>query len=694
MDLNQDIKFLKGVGPKKAMRLKDEVNISTLNDLITYYPYKYVDRSRFYTIKELNDTLGTIQIKGQLRHLKIVGENRSKRLIGTFTDGENFIELIWFKMIKYISKELLEGQYYIVFGKPSKFNNQYNIVHPEMEVLTQENMDKLSGWQGTYLTTEKMKLSYLSSKHIYKLIQSALASLPPLDETLPLDMVQGLRLLSRDKAIRWIHNPPSEQAITEAKYRLKFEELFYIQLNIALQSIERHKVDQGFLFSKVGPLFNHFYQDKLPFSLTGAQKRVLKEIHHDMQTGQQMNRLLQGDVGSGKTMVALMTCLLALDNGFQACIMAPTEILAQQHFESISQMVEGLEINVALLTGSTKVALRRSIHKTLEAGTLNILIGTHALIEDKVKFHNLGLVVIDEQHRFGVAQRAKLWKKNTLPPHILVMTATPIPRTLAMTIYSDLQISIIDELPPGRKPIATYHYFDNKREKLYTFLEKQIQQGSQIYLVYPLIEESKQLDFADLMTAYETIKKRFSAYSISMVHGRLKPEVKKEEMTKFALGETQILMATTVIEVGVNVPNASVMVIESAERFGLSQLHQLRGRVGRGKTQSYCILMTKYALGNESQKRLQIMCDSNDGFEIAEADLALRGPGNLEGTMQSGLPFQLKIANLARDGQLLQLARNTTQKLLKIDPKLQRYPLLKTQLKALKKDPTDWSLIS
>ena len=697
MNLNTDINYIPGIGPKRAATLLAELGMRTVEDLLTYYPYKYIDRSRFYTIREVNENIPYIQLKGRIISFEKRGEGRSQRLVATFTDSTGFIELVWFKGIKFVESKYRLNQEYIAFGKPARYGTKLNIAHPEMEALTNENEQKNIGLQAHYNTTEKMKTNFLNSAAIRKMVFTALSdSTLHISETLPTSMIQKFALMSREEAINNIHFPKNADLLSKAQRRLKFEELFFIQLSIIRQTKLREQKYKGYIFGSIGAIFNRFYEECLPFELTGAQKRVMKEIRADLASGKQMNRLLQGDVGSGKTMIALMTALIAVDNGFQACIMAPTEILSTQHFQSIHKIIDKIGVNVKLLTGSTKKKERAQIAEELQNGTLNILIGTHALIEDTVEFKNLGLVVIDEQHRFGVAQRAKLWSKNIQPPHMLVMTATPIPRTLAMTIYGDLDISVIDELPPGRKPIATYHYFDNKRAELNKFIKKQIELGRQIYIVYPLIQESEKLDLKDLESGYEQMQETFPNYKISMVHGRMKPADKETAMNRFVKGETQIMMATTVIEVGVNVPNASVMIIENAERFGLSQLHQLRGRVGRGADQSYCILMSRYELANETRKRLQIMVDSTDGFVIAEADLNLRGPGDMDGTQQSGLPFDLKIANLAHDGQILQVARTVAKDLLEIDPNLElvENKILNLQLSKLQRNVINWGVIS
>ncbi len=697
MVLNTDINYLPGVGPKRAATLMSELGIRTVEDLITYFPYKHIDRSRFYTIGQVDETLPYIQLKAQIVRFEKRGEGRSQRLTATITDGTGTMELVWFKGLKFVEDKYRLNQPYIIFGKPQRYGRMLNIAHPEIDLFTEENQQKVQGLQAHYNTTEKMKSSFLNSAALRKMIYTALTD-PTLQipETLPPSLTQKYALMPRDEAIRNIHFPKNARLLEQARRRLKFEELFFIQLSIVRQSKLREQKYQGYIFGKIGDYFNRFYREFLPFALTNAQKRVLKEIRADLASGRQMNRLLQGDVGSGKTMVALMTALIAIDNGFQACIMAPTEILATQHFQSISEQVEKIGINVRLLTGSTKKSERETIDSELRDGSLQLLIGTHALIEDNVVFKNLGLVVIDEQHRFGVAQRAKLWSKNIQPPHILVMTATPIPRTLAMTIYGDLDVSVIDELPPGRKPIATYHYFDNRRAALNQFLKKQIDAGRQVYIVYPLIQESEKLDLKDLENGYQQVREAFPDYKISMVHGKMKAADKEREMADFVAGKTQIMVATTVIEVGVNVPNASVMVIENAERFGLAQLHQLRGRVGRGADQSYCILMSRYELKNDTRRRLQIMVDSTDGFVIAEADLNLRGPGDIDGTIQSGLPFDLKIADLAHDGKILQAARTIAQDLLDEDPDLSsdENKCLNLQLAKLTKTTINWGVIS
>lgn len=697
--LSQDIKFLPGVGPRKSVILNQELKVFTIGDLICYFPYKYVDRTKFYTIREINSNLPYIQVRGRITGMEIVGTGRNQRLVAYLTDGTGLLELIWFQGIKFVTQTVKTGIEYIVFGKPAEFNNQYSIVHPELDEKDGESSRKEGYIQAFYNTSEKLKSNFLHSKMILKLQYAALQlARGHIMESMPAWLVQKLGMVGLETALINIHFPENPQLLRKAEYRLKFEELFYIQLKLLHLREDRHKKFKGHIFSKVGSYFNDFFYFHLPFELTGAQKRVIKEIRKDMGNGRQMNRLLQGDVGSGKTMVALMTMLIALDNGFQCCIMAPTEILANQHYTSIRKFLGDMPVNVKLLTGSTKKKERSIIHEELLNAKLHILIGTHALLEDIVQFESLGLVVIDEQHRFGVTQRAKLWRKNFIPPHILVMTATPIPRTLAMTVYGDLDVSVIDELPPGRKPIKTVHYFENKRDQLYEFIKKEVAVGRQIYIVFPLISESEKMDYKNLESGYEQIKRIFPLpeYSIGMVHGRMKPAAKDEEMLKFKRGETQILVATTVIEVGVDVPNASVMIIESSERFGLSQLHQLRGRVGRGAEQSYCILLSSFKLGADSRKRIETMVATNDGFEIAEADMRLRGPGDIEGTQQSGIAFDLKISNLAKDGQVLQYARDIAESIITEDPLLEQAQnnILKKQLIALRKNHLNWGSIS
>lgn len=694
--LHTDIKYLQGVGPKKADILNKEIEIFTVEDLLYYFPYRYVDRSRIYFIHEIDGNMPYIQLKGKITAFETFGEGRNKRLVGHFTDGTGFIDLVWFQGAKFITDKYKTHSPYIIFGKPTQFGDRFNIAHPEIDPFITEER-RQTGLMPFYNTTEKMKKHYLNSKAIQKIMLSAFQSvMNHLSETLPASVIRDNRLMGLKDALRNIHFPETPAFLREAQHRLKFEELFYIQLNILRYTAERKSKLKGFVFNKVGEYLNTFYAKNLPFELTNAQKRVIKEIRRDMDTGEQMNRLLQGDVGSGKTLVALMLMLIAIDNGFQAALMAPTEILATQHFASISEMIRGLGLNVELLTGSTKKKDRERIHTGLLTGDVNILIGTHALIEDTVQFSNLGLVIIDEQHRFGVAQRAKLWTKNSNPPHMLVMTATPIPRTLAMTVYGDLDVSVIDELPPGRKPIETLHVYDKKRQGLYQSIRKQLSEGRQVYIVYPLIEESEKLDLKNLEEGFKHIQEVFPEYTVSKVHGKMKPKEKDAEMQRFVNNEAQIMVATTVIEVGVNVPNASVMVIESAQRFGLSQLHQLRGRVGRGADQSFCILVTPYELSADTRKRINIMVESTDGFEIAEADLKFRGPGDLEGTQQSGIPFNLKIANIVKDSETLQFARSIAQKLLDEDPQLEKpeHLILKKQLRKLSGNRYNWGMIS
>lgn len=693
----RDIKYLQGVGPQRAAILNKELQIYSLRDLLYYFPYKYVDRSRLYYIHEIDGNMPYIQLKGEVLSFETIGEGRQRRLVGHFSDGTGVVDLVWFQGLKYVMGKYKAHEEYIVFGKPTVFNGRINIAHPDIDPAGELTLSSM-GMQPYYNTTEKMKRSGLNSHTLEKLMKNLFQTLQceVIDETLSPQLIHTHRLMSLTEALYNIHFPQSPDLLRKAQYRLKFEELFYIQLNILRYTKERRNKFRGLLFERVGEVFNTFYSRNLPFQLTGAQKRVIKEMRRDMGSGRQMNRLLQGDVGSGKTLVALMTMLIALDNGYQACMMAPTEILATQHYETIRRFLEGMDVRVELLTGTVKGKRRETILRDLLTGAVNILIGTHAVIEDTVNFSSLGLVVIDEQHRFGVAQRAKLWAKNTCPPHVLVMTATPIPRTLAMTLYGDLDVSVIDELPPGRKPIQTVHQFDNRRASMYAFIRKQIQEGRQAYIVYPLIQESEKMDIKNLEEGYLHICEEFPEYKVSKVHGKMKPAEKDEEMQRFLVNETQIMVATTVIEVGVNVPNASVMVIENAERFGLSQLHQLRGRVGRGADQSYCILVTGYKLTEETRKRIEIMVQTNDGFEIAEADLKLRGPGDLEGTQQSGVAFDLKIADIARDGQLLQYVREVAEKLLDSDPNgvLPENAIVWRQLKELRKKNVNWSVIS
>ena len=692
----RDIKYLQGVGPQRAAMLNKELNIFSLRDLLYYFPYKYVDRSRLYYIHEIDGNMPYIQLKGQILSFETIGEGRQRRLVAHFSDGTGVVDLVWFQGVKYLMGRYKAHEEYIVFGKPTVFNGRVNMAHPDIDPAKDLTLSAM-GLQPYYNTTEKMKRAGLNSHALEKLMANAFALLQgEMPETLSPRIVEEHHLMSLDEALRNIHFPQNPDRLRKAQYRLKFEELFYIQLNILRYTKDRQRKFRGLYFEKVGEVFNTFYSQNLPFQLTGAQKRVIKEIRKDMGSGRQMNRLLQGDVGSGKTLVALMSMLIALDNGYQACMMAPTEILAAQHFETIRQMLFGMNVRVELLMGSVKGKKREEILKGLLTGEVQILIGTHAVLEDTVNFSSLGMVVIDEQHRFGVAQRAKLWAKNACPPHVLVMTATPIPRTLAMTLYGDLDVSVIDELPPGRKPIQTIHQFDNRRPSLYAGIRKQIEEGRQVYIVYPLIKESEKMDIKNLEEGYEHICAEFPDCKVSKVHGQMKPAEKDAEMQRFVNAETQIMVATTVIEVGVNVPNASVMVIENAERFGLSQLHQLRGRVGRGADQSYCILVTSYKLSEETRKRLEIMVQTNDGFEIAEADLKLRGPGDLEGTQQSGVAFDLKIADIARDGQLLQYVREVALAIVEEDPTgvLPENEVLWRQLQALRKTHVNWAAIS
>lgn len=698
LDLStRDIKYLPGVGPQRASLLAKELNIVSFKDLLYHFPYKYVDRSRIYTIREIDGNMPYIQLRGKFLSFETFGEGRQRRLVGHFSDGTGVMDAVWFQGLKFVMGKIKAGVEYIIFGKPTVFGGRINVAHPdvdEADELTVGNM----GLQPYYNTTEKMKRMLINSHAVEKLMRNLFHAIQrePFEETLSPWMVESFHLMPLAEALYNIHFPQNPELLRKAQYRLKFEELFYVQLNILRYTKERRNKFRGLPFEHVGEIFNTFYSQNLPFQLTGAQKRVIKEMRRDMGSGRQMNRLLQGDVGSGKTLVALMTMLIALDNGYQACMMAPTEILANQHYETICRFLAGMNVRVELLTGNVKGKRRETILKDLLTGDVKILIGTHAVIEDTVNFSSLGLVVIDEQHRFGVAQRAKLWSKNIYPPHVLVMTATPIPRTLAMTLYGDLDVSVIDELPPGRKPIQTVHQFDNRRASLYAFIRKQIEAGRQVYIVYPLIQESEKMDIKNLEDGYTNICEEFPEYRVSKVHGKMKPAEKDAEMQRFLAKQTQIMVATTVIEVGVNVPNASVMVIENAERFGLSQLHQLRGRVGRGVDQSYCILVTGYKLSEETRKRISIMVETNDGFEIAEADLKLRGPGDLEGTQQSGVAFDLKIADIARDGQLLQYVRDIAERLLDEDPQCEnpKNQVVWQQLKELRKKNVNWAVIS
>jgi ATP-dependent DNA helicase RecG len=696
--LHQDIQYLPGVGPNRKKMLSEELGIKTIGDLLQYYPYRYVDRSRLYSIRELTGDMPFVQVKGFILSFETFKMNgRKERVVAHFTDGSGRVmDLIWFVYGKNALTKYKVDTEYVVFGKPTVFNGRVQVAHPEVEpadTLELSTMKMLP----YYHTTEKMKKAGMNSRTIEKLTKTMVSVIKePIAETLPAFITERLHLMGRDEALRIIHNPQNTKDLERARVRLKFEELFYVQLNILRYASDQRRKYRGYVFSRVGDLFNTFYYRHLPFELTGAQKRVVKEIRKDMGSGRQMNRLLQGDVGSGKTLVALMSMLIALDNGYQACIMAPTEILAEQHLQTICDFLGDMAIRVELLTGMVKGKKRQEILNGLLTGEVQILVGTHAVIEDTVQFARLGMVVVDEQHRFGVAQRAKLWSKSQNPPHVLVMTATPIPRTLAMTLYGDLDVSVIDELPPGRKPVRTLHVYDNRMASLYEGIHRQIEQGRQVYFVFPLIEESETLDLKNLEDGFTQLCEAFPEYRLSKVHGKMKPKEKEEEMQRFVTGYTQILVATTVIEVGVNVPNASVMVILEAQRFGLSQLHQLRGRVGRGADQSYCILVTNYQLGVETRKRIEIMCETNDGFRIAEADLKLRGPGDLEGTQQSGMAFDLKIADIARDGQLVQLARDEAQRIIDDDPTSQdsKYLMLWNQLRELRKTNINWGVIS
>ena len=695
--LNQDIQYLPGVGPKKRDMLQKELGISKISDLLEYYPYKYVDRSRIYTINELRSDMPFVQVKGRILGFEEFGSGpRKKRLVAHFTDGTGIADIVWFSGIKYATQQFKVNTEYIVFGKPTLYGGRYQFAHPDIDKAEDLQLSQM-GMQPYYTTTEKMKKAGLTSRSIEKITKAMLEKMnQPLPETLPPFIANRLRLVERDTALRHVHYPKTAEELQSARFRLKFEELFYVQLNILRYASDQKKKYRGYTFPRIGEIFNSFYSDHLPFSLTDAQKRVMREIRSDLGSGRQMNRLLQGDVGSGKTLVALMTMLIALDNGYQACIMAPTEILAEQHLATIREFLGDMDIRVELLTGIVKGKRRKTVLDGLASGSVDILVGTHAVIEDTVQFSKLGLVVVDEQHRFGVAQRARLWSKSQNPPHVLVMTATPIPRTLAMTIYGDLDVSVIDQLPPGRKPIVTIHKYNNQTTSLYSGIRQQIKEGRQVYIVFPLIKESEKLDIQNLEEGFEILKEVFPEFRLSKVHGKMKPAEKDEEMQKFVNGETQILVATTVIEVGVNVPNASVMVILNAERFGLSQLHQLRGRVGRGASQSYCILVTKPQLTNETRKRIDIMCETNDGFLIAEADLKLRGPGDLEGTQQSGMAFDLKIADIARDGQIVQMAREEAQKIIEQDPECNKTEnsMLWQRLAALRKTNVNWAAIS
>ena len=696
--LETQVEYLKGVGPKRAELLRKELDIHTFGDLIGYYPFRYIDRSRIYKISEIEPDLAYVQIKGTISQIRIIGEKRARRMSAVLSDDTGEIELVWFQGLKWIEGTIQSNVEYVVFGKPTIFQRRYNIAHPEIERASDFEKTISHTLQGIYSTTEKLKNYGLNNKNLVKLmkelVQNAQGKIP---ETLSSAVIKKLNLLSREEALKNIHFPDEPKLLQKAQARLKFEELFFIQLSLLKGKLLRQKKISGFVFAHVGEKVNLFYKEKLPFNLTEAQKKVIREIRKDLGSGKQMNRLLQGDVGSGKTLVALMSMLIAIDNGYQACLMAPTEILANQHLNTLTRMTEGTGVQVGLLTGSTPAGIRKSLHEQLLSGEMNILIGTHALIEDPVAFSKLGLVVIDEQHRFGVAQRAKMWSKSDNPPHVLVMTATPIPRTLAMTLYGDLDLSVIDELPPGRKPVKTILYSDAARLRVFGFMKQQIREGRQIYVVYPLIQESEKLDLKHLMDGYESIVRDFPPpeYAVSIVHGQMRPADKDYEMQRFVRKQTQIMVSTTVIEVGVDVPNASVMVIENAERFGLSQLHQLRGRVGRGADQSFCILMTGDKVSNEARKRLETMIETNDGFKIAEVDLRLRGPGDLQGTRQSGL-LDLKIADLIQDERILKYARSLAGEILSLDPELE-FPEnqpMKQYLSIMNRDYVNWGLIS
>ena len=697
--LSQDIMYLPGVGPNRKKMLSQELGIETYGDLLEYYPYKYIDRSKIYTVRELTGEMPFVQVVGRILSFETFDKDtRRERVVAHFSDGTGVMDLVWFKYGKTARTKYKIGTEYVVFGRPQVFNNRIQIAHPDIDDASTIDTSAIA-MQPYYNTTEKMKKGGLTSRAVERLTKTLLEKLKtPLPETLPEFITAPLHLTGRDEALRTLHYPQNARELERARVRMKFEELFFVQLNILRYASDQRRKYRGFVFNRIGDVFNTFYKKYLPFELTGAQKRVMHEIRADLCTGRQMNRLLQGDVGSGKTLVALMTMLIAIDNGFQACIMAPTEILAEQHLATIRQFLSDMPVRVELLTGIVKGKRRCEVLEGLQEGTVNILVGTHAVIEDTVQFNRLGMVVIDEQHRFGVAQRAKLWSKGQedTVPHVLVMTATPIPRTLAMTLYGDLDVSVIDELPPGRKPIRTTHVFDTRMTSLYDGIRRQIHEGRQVYIVFPLIEESEKIDLKNLEQGFEVLREAFPEFRMSKVHGKMKAADKEAEMQRFVSGETQILVATTVIEVGVNVPNASVMVILDAQRFGLSQLHQLRGRVGRGADQSYCILVTSYKLTEETRKRIDIMCETNDGFRIAEADLKLRGPGDLEGTQQSGIAFDLKIADIARDGQLVQMARDVAQKIVDDDPTCQsaKYQMLWDRLREIRKTNINWSAIS
>ncbi len=689
-----EIKYLTGVGPKRAEVLNKQLDIYNYHDLLHYYPQKYIDRSKIYKISELAGDLNYVQLKGRFIIFNTLGEGAKTRLQALFSDGTGTMEVVWFQRIKHIKETYVTGKEYILFGRPTLFNGKYNLAHPEIEVYSETNQP--CGIRGIYSLTETARKRGITSNTIYTLVKNLFSKVNYIGETLPQSVIKSHNLMPLKEALMNVHMPESMVKMEEARRRLKFEELFYVQMNIFKYTQQRNSQVKGNIFGRIGEKFNDFFFNVLPFPLTNAQKRVLREIRTDVGSGRQMNRLLQGDVGSGKTIVAMMSALMAVDNGFQACIMAPTEILATQHYESLSEFGEKIGVRIELLTGSTKEAKRKVIHAGLMSGEVNILIGTHAVIEDTVNFAHLGLVIIDEQHRFGVAQRAKLWKKSLVPPHILVMTATPIPRTLAMTIYGDLEVSVIDELPPGRKPVATSLLFENNRNRINEAIRSQLNEGRQIYIVYPLIQESEKSDLKSLEEGYKQTVQTFKEYKVGFVHGKMKPAEKDEQMQKFASNETQILVATTVIEVGVNVPNATVMVIENAERFGLSQLHQLRGRVGRGADKSYCILVSKYEIASDTRKRLEIMTHTTDGFKIAEADMQMRGPGDIEGTQQSGIAFNLKIANLASDGLLISVNREAAKEVIEDDPNFTKpeNKIVELQLQERFSKSIDWSRIS
>lgn len=688
----RDIKFLKGVGPKRAELLQKELGITTFYDLLTHYPTHYLDRTKVYRIRELNEEMSMVQVRGRFVTFTVRGEGAKARLVGLFSDGHSTMEVVWFRQIRKLKDAYQTATDYILFGKPTYYNGIAQMVHPEVD--SPSSLAAVSGLRGVYPLTEKLRNGGFSSRTFHTMAMNVIAATSSINDPMPAEIVTRNGLMPLREALTAIHNPRTHQEAARARERLKFDELFYLQLDILRYAKGRKQTIGGYRFSRIGDYFNRFYFEQLPFELTGAQKRVIKEIRADMGSGRQMNRLLQGDVGSGKTLVALLCMLIALDNGMQACLMAPTEILATQHFETLRSLTAPLGISVALLTGSTPMARRREIHAGLMDGSIHILVGTHAVLEDPVEFSRLGFAVIDEQHRFGVAQRARLWSKSHMPPHVLVMTATPIPRTLAMTVYGDLDVSIIDQLPPGRKPVVTLLRYDENREQVYRAIGSQLNQGRQVYIVHPLIKDNDKLALKSLEEGYETICNVFPQRKVAFVHGQMKPSEKDYQMQLFASGQADILVATTVIEVGVNVPNASVMVIENAERFGLSQLHQLRGRVGRGADQSYCILMSKRTIGRDTRKRLEIMTSTSDGFLIAEADMKLRGPGDIEGTMQSGLAFDLKIASLAADGQIMTLARREAETILDHDPTLTAHPALTSRLKALFARNLDWSRIS